>query len=114
MKGLDWLSECVAERKDIPDHHLRQLLSRASEIVRRRLITNNPEIGKIIREILPVDTPSPGNGTLAPPTDFRAAERTVETHGLSEAIVNEFAKEKKLAEVNGLDSSTIASFGLRS
>ncbi len=92
----DWLSECVGGRKDIPKHHLRQLLSRASEIVRRRLVTGNPEIGKIIQEILPADMPSSANGTLAPPTDFRAAERAVETRGLSEAIVNEFAKEKNL------------------
>lgn len=95
----DWLSECVGGREDIPKHHLRLLLSRASEIVRRRLVTGNPEIGKIIQEILPADMQSSANGKLVPPTDFRAAERAVGTRGLSEAIVNEFAKEKQFAEV---------------
>ena len=95
----EWLSECVAGRKDIPKHHLRQLLSKASEIVRRRLITLNPEISRIIQEILPVDPPSPSNRTLDPLTDFKAAERVVSTRGHSEANVNEFAKEKKIEEV---------------
>jgi uncharacterized protein (DUF2336 family) len=95
----EWLSECVAGRNDIPEHHLRQLLSRASEIVRRRLIAVNPEISRIIKEILPVDTSSFTNRTLAPLTDYKAAERVVNARGLSEAIVNEFAREKKVEEV---------------
>ena len=38
----DWLSECVAGRKDIPQHHLRKLLLKASEIVRQRLMAAYP------------------------------------------------------------------------
>ncbi len=95
----DWLSECVAGRKDIPEHHLRQLLSRASEIVRRRLITVNPEVSNIIKEILPLNTPPIANKTPGPLTNYKAAECAVKTRGLSEAAVNEFAKEKKLAEL---------------
>jgi hypothetical protein len=93
-----WLSECIAGRKDIPEHHLRQLLSKASEIVRRRLITANPKISGVIQEILP-QTPSPTKRTLAPLTDYKEAERVVSARGASEATVNEFAKEKKINEV---------------
>ena len=95
----EWLSECVAGRKDIPAHHLRQLLSKASEIVRRRLIAVNPEARRIIQEILPLDTLSPTNRTVAPLTDYKSAERVVATRGLSEACVNEFAKEKQIEEI---------------
>jgi uncharacterized protein (DUF2336 family) len=34
--GDDWLSECIAGRKDIPSHHLNKLVSQASDIVRGR------------------------------------------------------------------------------
>jgi uncharacterized protein (DUF2336 family) len=40
----DWLSECIAGREDIPQHYPRELLSKASEIVRQRLITAHPEL----------------------------------------------------------------------
>ena len=95
----DWLSECVAGRSDIPEHHLRALLSKASEIVRRRLTAVNPEVRKIIHEILPVKAPSVAHRTPGPTMDYKVAELAIKTRGLSEAIVNEFAKEKKLAEV---------------
>jgi Uncharacterised protein conserved in bacteria (DUF2336) len=95
----DWLTECVAGRKDIPMHHLRELLLKASEIVRRRLLMVNPEASKIIQEILPLNAPSIPNKTFSPLKDYRAAEHAVKTRGLSEAVVNEFAKEKKLAEL---------------
>ena len=55
----DWLSECVAGRKDIPEHHLRELVSTASGSVRQRLMTSNPELSEIIRGMLPL-TDIPG------------------------------------------------------
>jgi hypothetical protein len=94
----DWLMECVAERKDIPEHHLRALLSKASEIVRQRLLTANPELGEIIRTILPANTPSTNKIPISS-MNYRAAEDVVKSQELTEAVVNEFAKEKKLAEV---------------
>jgi uncharacterized protein (DUF2336 family) len=94
----DWLSECVAGRKDIPEHHLRELLFKASEIVRRRLITSNPELSEIIQEILPLKT-STANKTLSPPTDYSTAERLVKSLELTETVVLEFARKKKLAEM---------------
>jgi Uncharacterised protein conserved in bacteria (DUF2336) len=94
----DWLMECVAERKDIPEHHLRALLSKASEIVRQRLLTTNPELGEIIRTILPASAPST-NKTPNPSMNYRTAEEVVKSQELSEPVVHEFAKEKKLAEI---------------
>jgi Uncharacterised protein conserved in bacteria (DUF2336) len=94
-----WLSECVAGRKDIPERLLRQLLCRASEIVRHRLVAANPELNAIINEILPIEITSPINGAPAPLKDYRPAERIVETRGVSEANVNAFAREKKIDEI---------------
>ena len=50
-RGDDWLSESIARRADIPDHHFRELVSKASEIVRQRLMASNPEHREIIEEI---------------------------------------------------------------
>jgi len=94
----DWLMECVAERKDIPEHHLRALLSKASEIVRQRLLTAHPELGEVIQTIFPANVPST-NKILNPSMNYRAAEDAVKSQELTEAVVNEFAKEKKLAEI---------------
>jgi hypothetical protein len=94
----DWLAECVAGRKDIPEHHLHELLSKASEIVRQRLITSNPDLSEIIQEILPLKA-STANKTPSPLTDYSAAERLVKSLELNETVVIEFAKEKKLAEM---------------
>ena len=93
----DWLSECVAGRKDIPEHHLRELLSKASEIVRQRLITSNPELNEIIQEILPLKTSTANK--ISPVTDYSTAERLVKSLELTETVVIEFAREKKLAEM---------------
>jgi len=95
----DWLLECVAGRTDIPEHYLRELLSKASEIVRQRLMTVNPELSGIIQEILPLNAPPTANWTPGAPRDYRTAERVVKSRGLTEAVVNEFAKEMKLAEI---------------
>ena len=94
----DWLSECIASRKDIPERHLRALLSKASDIVRGRLIAINPEVSQIIQEILPLNTPSTTNKT-GPLKDYRTAEREVNSRELTEEVVYEFAKEKKLEEL---------------
>ena len=95
----DWLSECVAGRKDIPEHHLRELLSKASEIVRQRLITVNPQVSTIIHEILPVSTPPSTNKMPGPLKDYRTAEDVVKSRELTEDVVHQFAKERKLEEL---------------
>jgi Uncharacterised protein conserved in bacteria (DUF2336) len=90
----NWLTERVARRIDIPEHHLRELISKASEVVRQRLTTDIPELSKIIKEILPDSAPATGSDK-----DYRTAELVVSSKPLSEAVVYEFAKAKKLEEI---------------
>lgn len=97
--GDDWLSECIAARKDIPKHCFRELISKASEIVRQRLMTVNPELSEIIQEILPDIAPSTSNNVPGPCTDYRTAELVVKSQPLTEATVVEFAKAKKCKEI---------------
>lgn len=98
-KGADdnWLLECIAGRKDVPAHHLRELLSRASEVVRKRLVTVHPELRGVIEEIFPLHGTA-GRFTSST-TDYRAAEEIVKSRELTEAVVNEFAVAKKRAEM---------------
>jgi hypothetical protein len=62
-------------------------------------MTANPKFSKLIQEILPLNAPSTAKNALGPSKDYRAAEGVVKSRGLTEAIVNEFAEQKKLAEV---------------
>ena len=66
--------------------------------MRQRLITSNPELSEIIREILPLKT-SIANKTSSPPTDYGTAEHLVKSLELTETVVIGFAREKKLAEM---------------
>jgi len=95
----DWLSERVARRIDIPEHHLRDLISKASDIVRQRLVADIPELSEFIKEIFPESTSATGNETPGIPKDYRTAELVVNSQPLTEAAVNEFAKAKKLEEI---------------
>jgi hypothetical protein len=94
----DWLSECVAGRRDIPAHHLRELLSKASEIVRQRLMTAHPELHETIQEIFPTWQPPATNNT-GPSIDYKTAEQTVKSMEITEEAVKGFAKEKKVGEI---------------
>jgi uncharacterized protein (DUF2336 family) len=90
----NWLTERVARRIDIPEHHLRELISKASEVVRQRLTADIPELSETIKEILPDSAPATGSEK-----DYRTAELIVSSKPLSEAVVYEFAKAKKLEEI---------------
>jgi len=95
----DWLSERVARRVDIPEHHLRDLISKASDIVRQRLMADVPEYIDTINDILPSSTLAAGPGTPNSPKDYRTAELVVKSQQLTEARVVEFAKAKKHEEI---------------
>lgn len=99
-KSVDdgWLSECIAGRKDIPQHHLRDLLLKASEIVRQRLMIAHPEIGNAIREIFPSPM-SPATHRAGPSIDYRLAEQTVKSREITEETVKEFARQNKIGEI---------------
>jgi len=96
--GDDWLLECVAGRTDIPEHHLRELLSKASEIVRQRLIAIHPELREAIQKIFPAWALSSTN-KMAPPIDYKSAERIIGSREITEEAVKEFAREKKLGAI---------------
>ena len=95
--GDDWLLECIAGRKDIPSHHLQELLSKASEIVRKRLMTEYPTLRGSIEDIFPSPASAVGH-PRTPSIDYRAAEAAVSSRELTEAVVNEFATAKRLGE----------------
>lgn len=94
----DWLLECVAGRKDIPAHRLRELLSKASEIVQKRLTAAHPEIRGIIADIFP-SRASTSCASPTPSMDYKTAENAVNSREVTEAVVIEFATAKKLAEI---------------
>jgi uncharacterized protein (DUF2336 family) len=97
--GDDWLSECIARRKDIPEHHFRDLVSKASEIVRQRLLAHAPQQRETIDGILPPGTPPAESAADGLAKDYRTAELVVASQSLTEAVVNEYAHAKKLEEV---------------
>jgi len=94
----DWLSECIAGRTDIPQHHLRQLLVKASDIVRQRLLAAYPELRGTIREIFP-DSARPVQADVGPLIDYKSAQRIVASRPITEETVREFANDKKIGEI---------------
>jgi hypothetical protein len=112
--GDDWLSERVARRVDIPEHHLHDLISKASTVVRNRLLADRPELSETINEILPSNAPVAAGEAAGSVRDYRTAELVVKSRPITEAAVNDFAKAKKLEEIivaisllSGLSTSEI-------
>ena len=62
-------------------------------------MTDSPELSEIIQEILPNSAPSAGNKIPDSSKDYRKAELVVKSQPLTEAVVIEFAKAKKLEEI---------------
>jgi uncharacterized protein (DUF2336 family) len=94
----DWLTECIAGRRDVPPHHLRNLLLKASEIVRQRLMATHPELRDTIEEIFPNPATSATN-KAGLSTDYKSAERVVRSREITEETVKEFARENKVGEI---------------
>ena len=86
------------EETDIPSHHLRELLSKASEIVRERLTKAHPELRWIIEEIFPTRM-STTRGPSGLSIDYKTAEGVVDSRELTEAVVNEYANAKQVGEI---------------
>ncbi len=97
--GDDWLSECVAVRKDIPSHHLRDLVANASSIVRQRLMKDNPEFGEFIDAALPDAARVVATKTPDSSRNYRAAERLIKSKEVTDALVHEFAKGREIEEI---------------
>ena len=95
------LAEKVGRRPDIPSHLFRELLTRATEVVRRRLLaTAKPETQSEIRRVLA--NISNELNTKNVPRDYMAAQRTVlalhQAGKLGETELADFAKSKKYEE----------------
>jgi uncharacterized protein (DUF2336 family) len=96
------LAEKVGRRPDIPPHHFRELLMRATEVVQRRLLaTAGPNTQSEIRRVLA--TISKELNEVATPRDYSAAQRTVlglyQAGKLGEDELAKFAKDKKIEEM---------------
>jgi uncharacterized protein (DUF2336 family) len=96
--GDDWLSELVGRRPDIPERHFRELMSKASEIVRQRLIENNPEHRALIEEMFARDQVQ-NHDDETRPKDYRTAELVVDSRPLTETTVHAFARAHRIEEV---------------
>ena len=94
----DWLLECIAGRRDIPQHHLRKLLSKASVIVQQRLTAAHPELRDIIQEMFPSPATA-GTGKAGQSIDYKSAERIVRSREITEDAVKEFARENRVGEM---------------
>jgi hypothetical protein len=62
-------------------------------------MASNPEHRDIIEEIFGDDSGSNAEDDISAPRDYRTAELVVSSRPLTEAVVNEFAKSKKLEEI---------------
>lgn len=100
-EGDGILAEKVGLRPDIPPQLFRELLTRATAIVHKRLFASaNPELKAEIRRVL--EKVSNEVGARVGPRDFRAAQRAVlslhRAGGMNEAALAAFADEGKYEE----------------
>ena len=71
--GDEKLAVLIGERREIPPHLFRQLLARASQSVREKLIVINPELSREIHEVVEEVSSRIESETLTPPVDRRMA-----------------------------------------
>jgi uncharacterized protein (DUF2336 family) len=95
------LAEKVVQRPDIPEKIFRDLLSKATAVVRERLLAAaSPELRKEIRRVL--DQVSGEVGAEIGPRDYRTAQRIVlalmQAGRMNEAVLSAFARENKYEE----------------
>jgi uncharacterized protein (DUF2336 family) len=95
----DVLAEHVGVRADIPPHHLRRLVVKASEAVRSRLTAANPQAAELINSVL---TDVAGQLGIDANRDYAAAKTAVgalmSARKLSEQQICEFARSGKFEE----------------
>jgi uncharacterized protein (DUF2336 family) len=95
------LAERVGARPDIPAHLFRDLLVRATAVVKQRLLAQaKPETRTEIQRVL--DKIASELGKIAPVRDYAAARRLVlglhQAGSLGETALADFAKDKKFEE----------------
>ena len=72
-EGNDALAAAIGERSDLPRHHFLRLLTIASDIVRHRLQTSDPQDAGQIRKVVSQVAQSIAAQTSANSKDYRAA-----------------------------------------
>ncbi len=95
------LAEKVVQRPDIPPKIFRKLLTKATAIVRERLLAAaSPDLRKEIRRVL--EQVSGEVGAEIGPRDYRTAQRIVlslmQSGRMNEAVLSAFARENKYEE----------------
>jgi uncharacterized protein (DUF2336 family) len=100
--GDDQLAELVGLRRDLPKNQFAQLFKLASEMVRQKLTSANPERVADISRVLAAWAAKASGPAQEPPRDYAAAKMTAQrlhaARSLDEAVIFDFAKQKKFEE----------------
>ena len=99
--GVDWLSEAVGLRDDIPEDHFRKLISKASKSVAQRLKAANPKHASIIDALLGTTDNQGVQKEVTSHKDGRAAKRAAHPVGKSEEFTEDAIKD--FADVKEVD-----------
>uniref|UniRef100_Q07HD3 DUF2336 domain-containing protein n=1 Tax=Rhodopseudomonas palustris (strain BisA53) TaxID=316055 RepID=Q07HD3_RHOP5 len=98
-EGNDALAAAIGERPDLPRHHFLRLLTIASDIVRHRLQSSDPQDAGQIRKVVSQVAQSIAAQTSADSKDYRAAVKEVarlhEDGKLHDLQILHFAKEER-------------------
>jgi uncharacterized protein (DUF2336 family) len=98
-EGDDDLAGVVGERSDLPRHHFLRLLTIASDIVRHRLQTSDPQDAGQIRKVVSQVAQTIAAQTTADSKDYRAAfkeaQRLHADGKLHDLMILNFAKEER-------------------
>lgn len=101
--GIDWLSEAVGLRQDIPEVHFRKLISKASKAVIQKLQAADPKHANLIEGFLgAADDQDVGRKSARrskPKTANFAADKLAKQEELTEDAVRELADAKKIDDV---------------
>src|SRR5207247_2250990 len=100
--GDDVLAIHVGMRRDVPRHHLLQLLQQASSSVRQKLAASSPEAAAAVRDVVAEIDGNIRAASRNASTDYAAARAHVEMlHGagrLGEPEIHAFANAHKFEE----------------
>jgi uncharacterized protein (DUF2336 family) len=93
------LAECVAKRQDIPQRHMRTLITVMPEPVRRRLAATNPQLAERIGRAIAEAEQQSARAAQRDYTQARLAVRALAEAGkLDDAAVQEFAETGQFEE----------------
>lgn len=100
--GDDVLAACVGSRQDIPHHLFLTLLESASEMVRTKLIAENPHDRHEIHHAVTMVTDDLRNDAHSRSTNYAAAQASVQSLNdsgqLSDDTIRAFAEDRKFEE----------------